>query len=336
MTASTSAIFLSARTAEQALPQSQDAEVLTIVFDLSGASADKHSHEVKVKNLLSQVRDMLCENPTGEVLLKQLETLLRQLDYKPHSQALALFISANSAQAVALNYPAQPRVVIGNEFALKEALYSRFAFPTYATLSFAANQARLFKGNGHYLSEVRNDDDHLSHLLKERSSVVKSQGSGHGAEASIMHKIEASLKTILEEHAPVVLIGLPENISLVGLEKFVAGTISGNYETATASEIAAVAEPVITAYIERKTREEMAKLDALKHDHKLATGASEIAELMASGRVETLYMEEGPGGPTILPEESLANQTMAFKGSIVFLPAGSLKNYGGLAAALRY
>lgn len=321
------------------LAMQQESNVLSVVFSLT--SGDPHP-EAKLKHVITAVKEKV-RSKSEEALLKRLELALMAIELKSHQQGFAVFVSSDRTEVVALNYPACERIVFGEQFALTEALYSSRAYPEYTALLMGASQARMFKGAGRYVSEVKADEpelDHLSHQIKERASLIKSQGSGHGAEALVVQKMQTTMLALLEKNQPAVLIGSEQNLAVqpnsgVNVDELVAAKITGNYDTATAGQIGELAAAAVQSCLKEETERELGRIDQLKHDHKVASGIDELSQVLSEGRVDTLYVEEQIDSVNA-DAERLASLAIRAKAKVVFLPPGSLQSYTGIAAALRY
>lgn len=305
-----------------------ETKVLSVLFP-----APKGNPETQLKHILSIVKE---KTSADDGLVRKLEMALLELDFKGRNPGYAIFVGEET-RVTGLNYAPAERVILAQRCALTEVLYSNFAFPEYALLTIGSNEARLFKGSGRYLVEVKADEmedlAHLTHLAKQRAGLVRAHGSGHGAEAAVVKNMQTILSTLSD---PLVLVGDDTIAIAEACGRKYAGKITGSYEHLTLSQAADLGAPAMDTYVAERIKEELARIDRLKHEHKLAYGEDDIRTLLKEGRVETLFIEGLGASPWgLTTAEELAGLTLEARANVVVLPEGSLKE-GGMAAALRY
>ncbi|MDP3507244.1 MAG: hypothetical protein Q8T09_04595 [Candidatus Melainabacteria bacterium] len=318
------------------LVSTQESPILSIIVDLGIVKRD---NEAKLKHMMAEATKLIHKEVSTsdrDVLMKRLELIFSGLESETHNASVAIFIAKDFAKVVPLNYRATERVVLGDAFAASEVAYSAANCPRFHVLVGGGHLVRLFEATSDQIVEIKENEKltHVGHLLK-------SHDHSNQAEEHKIHDAVAELCKSLQW--PVVVIGTAHFGDTSSLSEYVMSSLDGNYEHASTADVLKVAKEQVEIWKTAKVVKELEELEKLGHEKRLGSGLDEITQLIKTGRVEKLYLEElealeiKSGKENQLSvSDQMISLTFQFNGEVVFLPSNSLAKYEGMAAALRY
>ncbi|MGV0028876.1 hypothetical protein [Phormidesmis priestleyi] len=134
---------------------------LSILLPTHRTFPDNKQDPILVKNLVDEATTRLGEEFSQrelEPLLKQLETLVSEIDYPHTLDGLALFVSHDFAKLYYLPFPVPARVVIDQTFATRDLVYGMHRALRYWVLLLSQSSTRLLAGTGETLEEVNDQN----------------------------------------------------------------------------------------------------------------------------------------------------------------------------------
>ena len=325
--------------------------VISAVISLGLARAD---NETKIRRVLAEALSLIPKallRVDREIFLARLELMLQELAAAGHPKSVAIFVGKEITRIMPLNFTAQDRLVIDRTCAVMEVVYSKTMFPLFNVIVLSGNDARVFKGVGDHLVEIKHCQlvSHLSHLLKHHVDVIKTTqsekvNSANTTSCSALQLNAAFLALIKNLDHPAIVIGL-DRIGAFSQEmlKFIAGSADGDFDYVSNAEIGRLAEEIASKWVTRKMQNERSAIDRYKHCKKLGSGAVEIKTLIEHGRVDKLYLEDlqtaglaQSNSHKLTVQDLLLSLALKSDGQVLFMPPGSLSEYEGMAAGLRY
>ena len=248
----------------QQLAQPTDAPAVSIVCPLDfrrpGNSADPM--------MLRQLRDRAVEaldQDAANAVITRLDRSLAAIDLEHPSAGIAVFASRNVSRIVELDVPVQPRVTVGNQFAIRDLVtaLSRSTRARAIVLSRAKSRCiditddrALERLDFGFPIEVRPpieaDTPHRDFPLDEHEH----------AEAAkfVFRAVDDALATLeRNDERPLVLIGDTRDLAyfneITHHHRDVIGVVHGNHERDTADALAEFVRPVVEEHT-RRTREQ--------------------------------------------------------------------------------
>jgi hypothetical protein len=169
----------------------------------------------------------------------------------------------------------------------------------------------------------------------------------------------AGLQT--EEKLPLVVAGVERYLSFYRevsrRTDDIAGTVEGNYDTASPHELAQRVWPVMQEYLARRRAEALERLDTAVGGQRASSTIGEAWRMAKEGRGDMLVVEqdfhypatvdetgmilapaEDAGAPGVIDDavDEVIEEVMAKGGSVVFVDDGALEQYQRIALILRY
>ncbi|MBD2250529.1 hypothetical protein [Nostoc parmelioides] len=293
---------------------------LSILLPTHRTSPDNKQDPILVKNLVSEATRRLDKEFTSrqlEPLLKQLETLVSEIDYPHTLDGLALYVSHDFAKLYYLPFPVPARVVIDQTFATRDLVYGRHREHRYWVLLLSQASTRLFAGTGETLEEVNDENFPM-------------QMTGPGATTPLPYETDSSYRddryrrffqqvnsalTLYENDSLPLIVGgverqisffqeVSQNTQAMSTRGYAyAGTLRGNFDRATIHELTPQVWSIMQSVQEAQQAEALQALDDAMGTQSVVSTIGEVWRLAQEGRGKLLLVEKNYHVPAILTED---------------------------------
>lgn len=278
------------------------------------------------------------------VIMAQLDEVLAGIDWNHTQHGLALYISNSLTEVHSLAHQPAARVEVADHFALADLVRESTAHPSINLMLLSELPTRLFHGTADQLTEVINDEFPMVHDgpggleglptdFGQQTSVVRDENH-----KQFFRKVEQALLAHLKLHsAPLFVFGVERYLAFwqeVAPQISLAGTKSGNYDDLTISELGKLVTPIVSEYFDSADDLVVAELDAAVSQKKLAV-ATEINGLAANAQVAKLVLGYDKSNKLPAAEDAVW-LTLLNGGDVAVLSSEKLKNFGEVAAIVRY
>lgn len=295
-------------------------------------------------------------------LLPALAALAEEVSASATGEAVALFVSAQSATWLALPVPVTDRVVVDPTFATRDLVRAMHRTPRHAVLVLSESAAQLYDA----VSGVLVPAAPGRFPLTRQRDTLRGRHPGrprlHEAEVTAFLRIvDRALGAHLSVRpAPLVLVGPPRLIQqfrrVSGHLSRVAGTVTGNLAGLPPAELAARVHPVVLAYLRSRESEALALLDRRTGEGRAVSGVAAVWLAARRERPEMLVVDEGlamavrlaDGGDLVVPADDVDHpdviddlvdeviEVVLNRGGWVALVAdGGLAAHDGIALTIR-
>ncbi|MGQ0634520.1 MAG: AOC03_06830 family ribosome hibernation factor [Planctomycetaceae bacterium] len=333
------------------------------------APANKRDRIV-VKNLVAKgLKRLEGEFKKREVaaLVKNLKTLVGQVDWNHTLDGLALFASHDVAKAIALPFRVKPRVQIDSTFATRDLLFTLNRTPRYRVLVLTEKPTRLFDATTNQLTE---------HTAKPFPMVHKGPGGasrlpgGTGINRSAVRdeshrqffrKVDDALAEIQKrEHLPLVVVGVERYLAfyqeVTRDPAAIVGVVAGSYDKPHPASLGKLVWPVFQSGATLARTQALVRLDEAVSANRHASGIDQVWRAAFEKRCQTVLVETGfeypadlsPEGDRLLPYtgrgaaalddavDEVIEIVLANGGEVYFYDRGALDLHQGIAVVLRY
>ncbi|MBD6614769.1 hypothetical protein FNW02_02560 [Komarekiella sp. 'clone 1'] len=288
---------------------------LSILLPTHQTSPDNKQDPIRVKNLVDEATKRLTTEFTSrelEPLLKRLETLVSEIDYRYTLKGLALYVSHDFAKLYYLPFPVPARVVIDQTFATRDLVYGMHRALRYWVLLLSQASTRLLAGTGETLEEV--DDENFP-----------MQMTGPGATAPLPYDTDSSYRddrhrrffqqvdsvlTLYQnqnESLPLVVGGVERQVSFFQEvsqnTQAIAPSLSGNFDKATIHELTPQVWSIVQSVREAQQADALQALDNAMSTQSVVSTIGETWRLAHEGRGKLLLVEKNYHVPAILTED---------------------------------
>ena len=349
----------------------QEYPSVSLLLPTHRTAPDNQQDPIRVKNLVKEANErLLVEFSQREVdpLLKQLDTLVAEIDYRYTLDGLALFVNRDMARAFPLPFAPRERVVVDATFATRDLVYTLNRSPRYWALVLSEKPTRLYEGSRETLVEVRDAGFPLTHTGPGGATRlpggigVNRSAYRDDAHRRFFRKVDAAYGEIAaDDELPLAVTGVDRlraffnEVTSHGSD--IIATVAGSYDSTPASELAQLVwPPVRDALAERRTQA-FADLDASVSARRYASGIQQVWPMALEGRGSKLLVEQDfhypaqldASGFRLLPEgaasgpealddavDEVIEIVLEKGGLVVFTDPGTLSVHQQIALILRY
>jgi len=203
----------------------------------------------------------------------------------PKDKGLAVLVSTRQMAVFCLPFPPRPRVALGINFAVRDLVDALQRFPRYRALVLGGRRPRILEGWAGHLGEVQClDEPHPESALGD-------------ADAALAERV--SWATDL----PLVLVGPDRLLSAWAKQSRHSSLLIGSVEThhpdAPARAIAAMAEPLVTAWREATAAVEVASLAHADRAGLVKWGLEPAWLALSQGTAEHLWVLRDFAAPAV-------------------------------------
>ena len=345
---------------------------VSILLPTHRAYPDNQQDSIRVKNLIKEAANrLLAEFSKREVeaLLKRLEEIANQIDYRNMLDGLAIYVNQDFARLVYLPFALKERIEIGAGFSTRDLVYAINRTPRYWVLALSEQPTRLYEGVRDTLVELQSHGFPLEHSGPGGSEPLP---GGFGIQKSayrderhrqFFRQIDSALGEVLsEDPLPVVLVGVDRYIAFFQEVSRNAGQIAasltGSHAKTSPVELAKLAWPLAKANIfEKRILEALDALNAARNSQRIATGPDEVWFTAQQGRGDLLLVEQDfhypaqldasgqhlipatdPTAPGVMEDavDALIEMVLSKGGRVVFVENSMLTADEHIALVLRY
>jgi hypothetical protein len=323
---------------------------------------------IRVKNLTRKAIDRLHgEFSKREVaaVVKNVQQLVRDVDWQHTLDGLALFASRERSAAVNVPFRVKPRAVIDETFATRDLVYAFNRAPPYRVLVLS-QKSTLYDGWTTVLDEHTGKPFPMAHRGPGGASKLP---GGQGINPSAVRdeayrkyfrSVDDAVGALQKENAlPLVVVGVERNLAfyreVTRQSGAIVGMLAGNHDQTSPSELGKLVWPVFQAGATLRKTEALVQLDKAVGVHRHASGIDQVWRAVVRGKCRTLLVEKdlkypadlSPDGDRLVPYtgrgasslddvvDEAIERVLDSGGAVFFYDAGALAIHQRIAAVLR-
>jgi hypothetical protein len=322
---------------------------------------------IKVKNLVRKAIDRVQKEMSkrdAAPLVKQLQELVKQIDFKHTLDGLALFASRDVAKVVTLPFKVKPRAIIDETFATRDLVYAYNRARPYRVLALS-HAVRLFDAwttvleehhTGGFPMEYRaGADKKLS-----RRQVMTRSDAREDDHRKFFLEVDAALGAIHKaDPRPIIVTGVERNLAffreVTKHADAIYGMLAGNHDQTSPSALGKLVWPVYEVGFTRERAEALVKLDEAVSAQKHTSGIDQVWRAAVRGQCRMLFVEKDFKYPAQLSDDGdlllaptgkgaanlddavdeIIEKVLEAGGEVFFYPEGDLDVHQRIAAVLR-
>jgi hypothetical protein len=320
---------------------------------------------IKVKTLVRKAIDRLHgEFKKREVaaVVKNLQELVRNVDWEHTLDGLALFASERKSAAVGLPFRVRPRAMIDESFATRDLVYAFNRARPYRVLVLG-HQTRLYDAWTAVLDE---------HTARPFPMIHKGAGGGarlpggfginrsavrDDAHRQFFRSVDGAVEAVAKANPlPLVVVGVERNLAfyqeVARQPDSIVGMLAGNHERTPPSALGKLVWPVFEAGATVRRTEALVRLDRAVSANRHASGIDQVWREAVCGNCRDLLVEKqftypadvSPEGDRLLPHtgrgprslddavDEIIERVMATGGEVFFYGPGDLDVHQKIAA----
>ncbi|HEX6891101.1 MAG TPA: hypothetical protein VF141_10410 [Chryseolinea sp.] len=353
---------------------------ISMIIPTARLTRERMENPQLIERAVLRARQLLANStwPNEKIVAMNgtLDSIRDRIGYIRFQEGLAIFISPNVFKIELLPFPVKEKVMLGKNFEVRDLIYfSQFLKPYYL-VALSKKRVRLFKGSGHDLQEIINDD-FPKQYVEEYEYAMPSIGSSSGAlkdferdksilqetrQKSFLKQADDTLKKYMKDDTPLFVAGVGEELAnfshLSHHVKKIAGKIAGNYDVDAVHPLAESAWEQIKKMIKTSQDELLLRLqenfgkqlavDGMRNVWKAAKEGKGLTLLLEKDYQVTgycdplndshLYLTRPPGKYEAIMDaaDEVISVVKEKGGNVVIVENGQLKEYEHVAMILRY
>ncbi|MEO1061372.1 MAG: hypothetical protein AAFZ07_08130 [Actinomycetota bacterium] len=313
----------------------------------------------------SQLRQQLSPSDTAE-RISGLESAFAKCR-STRFGAIGLYVDEWLIHVVELPFPVRDRVVVGEEFVVRDLHAALSRSPRYVVVDLAGTGARFYVGYASQLTEATDgafpvEPRDLPDAAPRREQRRERSAVRDKVLSSFARDVDDALASEIEgDDRPVIVVGSQRRVvALRSITRFGDRVLAEIHHTGelSAERISELAEPALTSWESVRQQAALDELDAATGKRRAAFGLAEVWAQAADAKVQRLVVEEhfhqgadtGGDPATIVPATSgsadasqiddavdeLIAQVSTTGGAVSIVADGLLASQGRIAAVLRY
>ena len=323
---------------------------------------------IRVKNLIRKAIERLHDEFTKRevaAVVKNLQQLVREVDWEHTLDGLALFASRERSTAVSLPFRVKPRAVIDETFATRDLVYAFNRAPAYRVLVLS-QKPTLYEGWTTVLDEHKAKPFPMVHRGPGGASKLPGgQGINPSAVRDEAHRkffrsVDDAVDALQKANPlPLVVVGVERNLAfyreVTRQSGAIVGMLAGNHDQTSPSALGKLVWPVFQTGATLRKTEALVQLDEAVGAHRHASGIDQVWRAAVAAKCRFLLVEKefkypadlSPEGDRLLPYtgqgpaalddavDEVIERVMETGGEVFFYPSGTLEVHQKVAAVLR-
>ena len=323
---------------------------------------------IRVKNLVRKAIGRLHGEFTKRevaAVVKNLQQLVREVDWEHTLDGLALFASRERSGSVSLPFRVKPRAVIDETFATRDLVYAFNRAPAYRVLVLS-QKPTLYDAWTTVLDEHRARPFPMAHRGPGGASKLPGgQGINPSAVRDEAHRkffrsVDDAVNALQKANPlPIVVAGVERNLAfyreVTRQADSIVGMLAGNYDQTPPSALGKLVWPVFQAGATLQRTAALVELDRAVSVQRHTSGIDQVWRAAVNGKCRTLLVEKdfkypadlSPEGDRLLPYtgqgsaalddavDEAIERVLGSGGEVFFYDPGALAVHQKIAAVLR-
>jgi hypothetical protein len=352
----------------KSLQAHRDYPSVSILAPTHRTAPSNQQDPIKVKNLVRKAIDRLHGEFTKRevaAVVKNLQQLVRDVDWEHTLDGLALLASKERSVAVSLPFRVKPRAVIDETFATRDLVYSFNRAPPYRVLVLSHNP-RLYDAWSDVLDEHTARPFPMVHRGPGGASKLPGgQGINRSAVRdkalrTFFRSVDRAVAAVQKTNPlPLLVVGVERNLAFFWEETrqgaAIIGMLAGNHDQTSPSALGKLVWPVFDSAAALRRTEALVQLDRSVGAHRHASGVDQVWRAAVGAKCRLLLVEKdfkypadlSPEGKRLLPYtgkgavalddavDVVIERVMDTGGEVFFYGSGDLDVHQKIAAVLR-
>jgi Bacterial archaeo-eukaryotic release factor family 3 len=294
---------------------------VSIIVPTHRLSPERRVDKLEVERAINSAKQLLQYNyPEANInpLQRSLDELYEQIDFTHNADGVGLYVSTNYRLLVQYPFPVVEKVMVSENFELRDLLYKvNYSMPYFALL-LTEKELRLFEGEWDQLEEMKDTNfpleytEEYSYNPPSRSAV--NSGYSH---VKTVEKDRSTMETIrvkdFFEHAdellnnylvadtPLVLLGTEKELArfddISAHKKHIVNTIKGSYDYSSLSQLADKCWPLMHDYLKNKQVQLIKEFEEKIGEHLGISGIQQVWQAAKAGVAFKLLVEKDYKSP---------------------------------------
>ena len=263
---------------------------------------EKAKNELQLKYPKSKIR----------LLLQSLDELYHNINFNNNSKGIGLFVSKQTRQFKHFYFEVKERVMISNEFDIRDWLYQIYYLTPYFLILISEKEAKLFFGQINEITEIK--DRHFPlHHQEEYNYHKPSRGASFMKHSfvkeferdkselqeiqlkSFLREVEEALNNYASDRTPIIVCGTEKDIAYfkqITHNKDIVGKIEGNYSYTSIHELGSLSWKVMKQHLDGEKKRIVEGIYEKSMNGVITSGIYDIWKGVQEGRGLQLIVEK--------------------------------------------
>lgn len=353
---------------------------VSVIIPSHKISSDRTVDELEVKKMLNKAKKLVFDTygskNGGEEITNKLFNLAENIDYLHNDFGLGFFVSPNISHLVKFPFPVNEKVVVGNNFQIRDMIYLAETMINYYVLSINEKEIKLYEGNGENLKLIK-DNDFPIQFIDDYEYTHTSLGSSYGyslkstekdksivreQRLSAFYKVaDEKISKYLITNTPLILAGSSKDLGYFKKVstnyKYVVGKVKGNYIYESNQKFGQLTFEKIKDYLKTEEDKLLKRLDDAIGKKLAVFGIVNVWKASKEGKGLILLAEKDYEIPGFVTEDDseiflhppkksheiiedavddVMETVLEKNGKVIIVENGNLSRFEGIALILRY
>lgn len=302
---------------ELAIMQKEKGKIcVSIIVPTHRQSPDRRVDKLEVERAIDNAKKFLEFRYAAskiKPLIQSLDELYKGIDFTHNMDGLGLYVSANTSLVVQFPFMVEEKVMVGDNFELRDLQYKVNYGKPYFILQLTENFVRLFRGewdeleemsDGNFPKEYKEEytysrpvpsttyagDSHVKTVEKDKSLLLEIRFK------NFFREIDELLNKYLIENIPIVLLGVKKELAwfenITTHKKQVIKKIPGNYNLSNKKQLADIVWPAVRLHMNNERELLLKEFIEKIGEHHAISGVQEIWKAAYEGKAFKLLVEK--------------------------------------------
>ena len=289
---------------------------VSIIVPTHRLSPERRIDTLEVKRAMDKAKELLRYKYTEKQvnpLIQSMDDMYKSIDFTHNPDGLGFYISQNIKSAVKFSFPVEEKVMVGDNFELRDLLYKlNYSIP-YFVLMLTEKGVRLFEGRWDELNEIKDINfpkdykEEFSYNPPSRSTSYAGQSHTKSFEKDkseleairfkdFFRHTDKLLGDYLVDNTPLILLGPEkelawfENISTHN--KIIIDKIAGSYNHSNQRQLEDMAWPAMRSHLENERVQLIKEFNAKIGMNLGISGIQDIWSAAKEGKAFKLLVEK--------------------------------------------
>lgn len=289
---------------------------VSIIVPTHRLSPERRVDKLEVERAINNAKELLKYRYTVSditPLLQAIDELYEGIDFIHNSDGVGLYISPNIKLAVQYPFPVEEKVMVEDNFELRDLLYKMNYANPYFVLLLTQKGVRLFESTWDDLNEIK-DNNFPKEYVEEYLYNPPSRATSYAGHAQLQ-SVEKD-KSMLEEirfkdffrHAdellndylvgntPLILLGVEKELSwfenISAHKKHIIDKIAGSYNYSNQTQLADITWPAMRLHLDNERVQLIKEFTEKMGEHLGISGIQEVWQAAKEGKAFKLLVEK--------------------------------------------
>jgi hypothetical protein len=301
---------------------------VSIIVPTHRLSPDRRVDKLEVERAIDKAKQFLeFKYAESEIkpLLQALDELYKDINFTHNSDGLGLYVSPNIKKAVQFFSPVEEKVMVGDNFEMRDLMYKLNYANPYFVLLLTEKDVKLFEGTWDNLTEI-NDKNFPKEYHEEYIYNPPSPGTSYAGYAHVksfekdkpaleeirfkdfFRQADESLNDYLKNTAPLIILAPEEELEwfekISKHKKQIVKKIAGSYNYSNQKQLADIVWPAMRLHFDNEIEQLIKEFKEKIGESHGISGIQEVWKAAKEGKAFKLLVEKDYSKPGFVDKDA--------------------------------